>query len=175
MNLHETMRKAYRVGVFGSDSDHCSDKAKEIGYKVGKLLAEKGAIVFTGGGAGVMEEAARGATDIGGLVISISPGSTAKEAHAVSSIIIPSGIGFARGQILTNTVDGAILVEGGLGTHQEAAFMYWLKKPTVAIASSGGTAEVLAGKQMDKRNLPPILKADSAEEAVNLLFEKLKN
>ena len=62
---------------------------------------------------------------------------------------------------------------GECGTHQEACFMFWHRKPVVAISTSGGTAELLAGKPLDRRNTWPILEARSAEEAVHLLFSQV--
>lgn len=170
---HNLIKNSPKIGVFGSDGDHCTEKAKQIAYEVGKILAENKAIIFTGGGSGVMEFASKGASDFGGIVINILSGEKAEQGNKYSSITIPTGIGFARSQVLTNSVDGAILIEGGLGTHQEAAFMYWLRKPTVAIKSSGGTATNIAGKILDKRNLDPILSAENAQEAVKIILNKL--
>lgn len=167
--------KKIKVGVFGSEGDHCSDQAYEMAYQVGKELAKRNAIVFNGGTSGVMEAVSKGAKEQGAEVIGILPGDDASQANAYLDIAIPTGIGFARGQILTNTVDACIVIEGGLGTHQEVAFMYWLKKPCVAIASTGGTAQEVAGKSLDRRNLPPILSAESAVEAVETLIEALSN
>jgi uncharacterized protein (TIGR00725 family) len=175
MDLHSYVTQAFKIGVFGSGDDHCSSRAMEIGYQVGELLAERGAVIFTGGRRGVMEAASKGAAEKGGLAIGILPGESTDEGNQYLSLRIPTGIGFARGQILTNTVDGAILVEGGLGTMAEAAFMYWWEKPTVAIVSSGGVAADVAGKSLDRRGLAPILSAESAAEAVEVLFEKLRS
>ena len=167
------IRQSFKIGVFGSDGDHCSEKAKKISQEIGKLLAENNMIVITGGGSGVMEYACKGAFENNGLTINILPGSKKEESNKYASIIIPTGIGFARGQIITNFVDGAIIIEGGLGTIQEAAFMYWLQKPTIAISSSGGYASEIAGKKLDNRDLDPILEAESPKQAIDLLIEKL--
>ncbi len=176
MNIHKILKSAPKIGVFGSDGDHATVKVKRIACEVGRLLAERGAIVITGGGDGIMIEASRGASESGGVVIAISPWEypVKAEANGHSTIVIPTGIGFARSQILTNTIDGAILVGGGIGTLQEATMTYWLRKPTVAITSSGGMAEKIAGTMLDERKLPPILKAKDAQGAVKLLFEKIK-
>lgn len=176
MNLHKLLKSSPKIGVFGSDGDHAKEKVKRIAHEVGKLLAERGAIVMTGGGDGIMIEASRGASEAGGIVIAISPWDTPLKAKAngYSTLVIPTGIGFARSQILTNSVDGAILVGGGIGTLQEATMTYWLQKPTVAITSSGGMAEKIGGKSLDERKLPPILKAKDAKSAVELLFKELR-
>lgn len=57
------------VTIFGSarltqDSKYC-----KMAYKLGRLLAENGHAVVTGGGPGIMEAASHGAYEIGGRVI----------------------------------------------------------------------------------------------------------
>ena len=138
--------------------------------EVGRLLARRGAVVFTGGKKGIMEAASRGAALEGGLVVAVLPENDVKGSNAYASLVLASGMGFARGQILTNSVDGAILIEGGIGTYGEAAMMYYLKKPTVALLPSGGVAAELAGKVLDRRGHPPILSAKDAREAVDLVL-----
>lgn len=120
-----------------------------------------------------MEAASRGAYESGALTVGILPGDNCAQGNDYLSVCIPTGIGFARAQAIVNSVDGAILVEGGLGTREEAGYMYWLRKPTVAIASSGGTAADVAGKSLDRRELPAILAADATLEAVEMLFTVL--
>ena len=149
LNHHTYLRDAPKIGVFGSDADHCTDNARAIAYDVGKYLAGRNAIVFTGGGLGVMEAASRGATDAGGIAIGILAVGDLSRANPFCSLVIPTGIGFARHQILTNSVDGAILIKGGIGTLQEATDMYYLRKPIVAITSSGGKAAEIAGTALD--------------------------
>ncbi|MCH7568776.1 MAG: TIGR00725 family protein [Nanoarchaeota archaeon] len=175
MKLHEIVRAAPKIGVFGSDGEHCTERAKELAYETGQLLAEKGAILFTGGSGGVMRYASKGAIEKEGLVIGICPGEKRGGSDDYSSITIPTGLGFvARGQVLTNSVDGAIIIEGGLGTYQEVLSMYYLQRPCVAIKTSGGVAEEVAGRSLDRRGLNPILEADSPEQVVEVLFDKLK-
>jgi predicted Rossmann-fold nucleotide-binding protein len=59
------------VAVVGSGvaTDELYEKAREVG----RLIAERGATVICGGLSGVMEAAARGATEAGGMVIGILP------------------------------------------------------------------------------------------------------
>jgi len=172
--LHKIIKLAPKIGVFGSDGDHCTPKSKKIAYEVGKLLAERGAIVYTGGFRGVMEASSMGASETGGLTVGILAGDDLTKANQFCSLVIPTGVGFARAQIIANSVDAAIIVEGGLGTLQEAAYLYWLQKPTISISTSGGIAKQIAGKSLDKRKLKPIVKSKSAEEAVNIVFKLLK-
>ena len=62
---------AIQVSVIGSGAEH-----EENAEQVGRLLAERGATVVTGGLGGVMAAAARGAKGAGGTTIGILPGET---------------------------------------------------------------------------------------------------
>ena len=53
----------------------------EAAEKVGALVAKAGYTVLTGGLAGVMEGASKGAKEAGGLVVGILPGSDARDAN----------------------------------------------------------------------------------------------
>jgi uncharacterized protein (TIGR00730 family) len=57
------------VSVFGSARTKPGDSAYDQAQEVGRLLAEEGVPVITGGGPGIMEAANRGAYDAGGLSI----------------------------------------------------------------------------------------------------------
>lgn len=174
MDLHQIIRNSKLVGVFGSDEDHCSPLAREVAYEVGVLLASYQAVTVTGGNGGVMAAVSEGASSKGGLVIGVLPSGDRNGANGHCSLYIPTGIGYARGQIMTNMVHGGIAIEGGLGTREEVGQMYWHEKPMVAIASTGGTAAEVAGRVLDKRNHVPVYSADSAEEAVELLMGLLQ-
>ena len=62
---------AVQVSVIGSGAD-----AEERAEEVGRLLAERGCVVVTGGRGEVMAAAARGAKSAGGTTIGIVPGET---------------------------------------------------------------------------------------------------
>jgi len=63
------------ITVIGKSARNPGDpvpaRALRAGEEVGKLLAERGAVVVTGGLSGVMEAVSRGAKNAGGLVIGI--------------------------------------------------------------------------------------------------------
>ena len=52
----------------------CDDRIAELAHAVGRAIAERGAVLLTGGRSGVMEAASRGARDAGGLTIGVLPG-----------------------------------------------------------------------------------------------------
>ena len=64
--------------------------------EVGRLLAERGCTVVTGGGAEVMAAAARGAKKAGGRTIGILPGESPDEANEWIDYAVATGSGHAR-------------------------------------------------------------------------------
>ncbi len=121
-----------------------------------------------------MAAVSRGAYEHGGIVVGITPGTQKAQCNEFSTVRLPTGFGFARSQILAHSADGAILIEGGIGTQEEAGRMYWEKKPTVALVPSGGIAAQIAGKYLDKRELMVISPAYSAEESVHTLVQCIR-
>ena len=61
----------------GEASGELYEKAREVG----RLVAGRGGTVVCGGRSGVMEAAARGATEAGGIAIGILPDEDRKEAN----------------------------------------------------------------------------------------------
>jgi uncharacterized protein (TIGR00725 family) len=65
-----------QVAVIGSGAEH-EGRAEEVG----RLLAERGCTVVTGGRGSVMAAAARGAKSAGGVTIGVLPGESRTEAN----------------------------------------------------------------------------------------------
>src|SRR5881392_1077905 len=82
---------AIQVAVIGSGVEHES-RAEEVG----RLLAERGCKVVTGGLGEVMAAAARGAKDAGGTTIGILPGERLEDANRWTDHAVATGIGHAR-------------------------------------------------------------------------------
>ncbi|MFH0800341.1 MAG: TIGR00725 family protein [Pseudomonadota bacterium] len=121
------------IAVIG-DSE-ASENKKGIAREVGRLVAEKGWILVTGGLSGVMEAASQGASEAGGTVVGILPQGSKESANRYVAIPIATNMGHARNVIIAHTADALIAVGGGSGTLSEIAMAGKLGKPVFAINS----------------------------------------
>lgn len=165
------MRKL-QIAVIGYNKDRCSDVARDVAYSVGKEIALAGAVLVCGGLGGVMESACRGAKENGGTAIGIIPQEEFSYANEYCDIVICTGIGYARDFVVASSADGIIAVGGGVGTLIEMGVGYMTKKTIVAMAGSGGVADMYGGKYLDERNRVPIIVAKDAKAAVRAIMDK---
>lgn len=122
---------ARQVSVVGSGSQW--EVAAE---EVGRLLAERGCTVVTGGLGGVMAAAHRGAKAAGGVTIAILPGETGAEANPWADHVVVTGIGHARNLAVAASGEVVIAIGGEWGTLAEMAFARRLGRPVVALAGA---------------------------------------
>ena len=108
------------VGVVGP-SGEIPDGLAATAEEVGRLLADAGCVVVTGGGTGVMTAASRGAAEAGGTTLGILPGGDRAEANPWVSVSVPTGIGELRNGLLVRSVDALVSVGGSWGTLSEVA------------------------------------------------------
>ena len=127
------MNQPLRIGVIGSNE--CGEEITRLARRVGVLIAEAAAVLVCGGLGGVMEAAALGARQAGGLTVGILPGSDSGDANAGIVIAIPTGLGDARNALVVRTSDAVIAVAGGWGTLSEAAFCLKNGVPLIRLAS----------------------------------------
>jgi uncharacterized protein (TIGR00725 family) len=121
---------AIQVAVIGSGREH-EARAEEVG----RLLAERGCTVVTGGLGEVMAAAARGAKKAGGTTIGILPGENRAEANEWIDHVVVTGIGHARNLAVAASGDAVIAVGGSWGTLTEVGFAMRLGRRVVALAS----------------------------------------
>jgi len=93
------------------------------------LLADSGFTVCTGGYAGVMEAASRGAHERGGRVIGITMNQFKAEANRYLTEKVPSEHFYERLQRLITKSVGYIALRGGMGTVTEISLV-WNKLQT---------------------------------------------
>ena len=145
---------ARQVAVIGSGSEW--EAAAE---DVGRLLAERGCTVVTGGLGEVMAAAHRGAKIAGGTTLAILPGEDRSAANAWADHVVVTGIGHARNLAVAASGDAVIAVGGSYGTIAEIALALRLGRRVVALEG----APVIDGA----------LSAASASEAVELALRDL--
>ena len=153
-------------------TDPVPARALRAGEEVGKLLAERGAVVVTGGLSGVMEAVSRGAKNAGGLVIGILPGVDKRDANAYVDVAITTGMGWMRNTLVVRAADAVIMISGGVGTLNELTVAYE-DKPTVILEGTGGWADCIReiaykGKHLDEAGTSELHYAKTPAEAVEL-------
>ncbi|HEY7420682.1 MAG TPA: hypothetical protein VH541_01635 [Gaiellaceae bacterium] len=119
---------AIQVSVIGSGAEHEANAEQ-----IGRLLAERGATVVTGGLGEVMAAAARGAKSAGGTTIGILPGESRMDANAWLDHVVVTGIGHGRNLAVVASGDAVIAVGGRYGTLAELGFALTLGRPVVVL------------------------------------------
>jgi uncharacterized protein (TIGR00725 family) len=122
-----------QVSVVGSGAEW--EAAAE---DVGRLLAEAGCTVVTGGLGEVMAAAHRGAKSAGGATIAILPGERREDANPWADHVVVTGIGHGRNLAVAASGDALIAVGGAWGTLAEVALAKTLGRPVVVL--EGGPA-----------------------------------
>ena len=119
------------VSVIGpGDAD---EEVYALAREVGRFIAGRGGAVVCGGLAGVMEAAARGATEAGGVAIGILPDEDRRRANPYLSYTVATGVGEARNLGVVCSADAVISVGGGYGTLSEIGLAKKVGRPVVAL------------------------------------------
>ena len=146
-----------RVYVAVVGSGVATDELYEKARTVGRLVAERGATVVCGGLSGVMEAAARGATEAGGAAIGILPDEDRGRANLYLTYSVATGMGQARNLAVVCSGDVVIAVGGEYGTLSEIGLARKVGRPVV----------VLEGWDLGEH----VSVASSPEAAVEAAFE----
>jgi hypothetical protein len=165
------MARHTQVLVIGDFAEY--PERNQIAYEIGKFIAGQKWVLITGGRGGVMTAASQGAHEAGGIAVAILPSASMEDANPYASIVIPSGIGFARNYTNVLAADAVVAIGGGTGTLSELAYAWHEGKPIIACGTSGGWAQELAGRTLDYRRDDAIINAASIEEVKTHLLEIL--
>ncbi|MGB3976114.1 MAG: TIGR00725 family protein [bacterium] len=122
-----------RIAVIGAAD--CDAETSAMACETGRLIAEQGWILITGGGTGVMEAAFKGSRQSNGLTIGILPGTNPDDANSYTYIPIATGLGHARNAVIAQSVDAVIVFNGSHGTLSEIGLALKMGKPVLAINS----------------------------------------
>jgi uncharacterized protein (TIGR00725 family) len=158
------MKRRIIIGVMGAGK-RASKTDVEAAFLLGKLIAERGWIVLSGGrNAGVMDAVSRGAKAGGGLTVGILPGGDARDASPAIDIPIITGMGSARNNINVLSSDVVIACgTGGAGTFSEIALAIKAQKPVVLLNHTAASCQLF--KSIDGALVHT---ADSPEKAVQI-------
>ena len=173
------------ISVFGSSSAVLGDSAYTVGMETGRLLAERGFAVATGGYGGVMEAVCRGAVEAGGMSIgvtapSVFPGRTG--ANRWVQYEMPADGLIHRLDLLTRIASGYIALPGSLGTLAElvlawnlafvAPFSERIPPPIVAVGKpwTNVVPDLTTELATDGRLVPVV---SGAEEAATIMAAAL--
>ena len=163
------MRKKQVVVIGGSDETQYNKDA----YKIGKYIAQKNCSLLSGGRGGVMKAVSKGAYDEGGVVVGILPGDDFSEANEYCTIVIPSGIGYARNSMNILSADIIISLGGKAGTLSELAYAWHYRKPVIACSFTGGWSKKIVAEPIDERYESLFYTANSLEEVYKYIDKLL--
>ena len=144
-----------QVSVIGSGVEHA-----ERAERVGRLLAERGCTVVTGGRGEVMAAASRGAKEAGGTTIGILPGEDVADANEWVDHVVVTGLGHTRNFAVAASGHGVIAVGGRWGTLAEIAFAKLLGRPIVILEPG--------------REVEGVDRAATPEEAVDFVLSRVQ-
>ena len=119
------------IAVIGAGK--CSKKLRDMAAAVGKYVAEQGGVIVCGGMGGIMEGAAKGAKEAGGVTVGILPTDNKGDANEFIDLVIPTGFGEARNIMVIRAADAVIAFPGKYGTLTEMAFALHAGKPVISV------------------------------------------
>ena len=178
----EKIKKA--VTIWGSARVKEKDKWYRMAEETGRLLAQEGYAVITGGGPGIMEAANKGATLAGGDSIGLNielP--TEQPPNPYAKTLLSFRYFFTRKVMFVKYTKGFVIFPGGFGTLDEFTEAITLiqtrrihKFPVVLVDSSYWNGfikwlkeTVLKRKYIDEKDLEIFKVADSPEEIVGII------
>jgi uncharacterized protein (TIGR00725 family) len=139
--------------------------APHAAERCGRLVAEAGATLVTGGLGGVMAAASRGARGAGGRVVAVLPGTDRRDATPDADLAVCTGVGEARDLVVVASADAVIAVGGGWGTLAEIGLARKVGRPVILLDSWRIQPPGRDGR------LPGCFRAETPEQAVALALE----
>ena len=161
------------VSVIGPSGSSCTPEMFVFGEELGKSLIDHEYRIACGGMDGIMEAVCKGARSSDkyqpGATIGIIPFADKSKANPFCDIVIPTGLGIARNQIVVNTGDVVVAIAGGAGTLSEIAFAWQFNKRVICYEGFGGWSEKMAGERIDSRRDDRLLKAATLDEIMEMI------
>lgn len=161
-----------RIGVIGADGE-ITPAVSSISEKIGGDIARAGSVLICGGRGGVMEAASRGASLAGGLVVGILPSYDKTEGNNYIDVAITTGMGHSRNSIVVSSSDALIAINGRLGTLSEISLALCMGKPVIAVAGTGGVADVIK-EELKKMGIKEKIISAKPGDAVKVALGSIK-
>ncbi len=149
-------KRRFLVSVIGGHK--CGPDEEKMAEDIGRVIAEEGAVLVSGGLGGIMEAATRGAKRSGGLTVGIIPGDDKDAANGYVDIVIATGIGYSRNTIVASGTDIVVALPGEYGTLSEIGFALASKKKVYSFGSW---------------DIPDVIKLDSTEDLRSILKDSM--
>ena len=119
------------VGVIGAGN--CSPEIYTIARNLGFEIGKKSWTLVCGGLGGVMEGAAKGCREAGGLTVGLLPGLDRKSANPYITVPLPTGLGDGRNLLIVRCSDVIVSLAGSYGTLSEIALGLKGGKPVIGL------------------------------------------
>lgn len=140
-----------RIGVMGSAGEPLEPTVAGLCRGLGRTIAERGCCLLTGACPGLPHEAVRGAKEVGGHVVGISPASSLREHVEVFrspyreyNVLIFTGLGLMGRELVNIRSSDIVVVMGGRsGTLGEFAIAYEEGKLIGVLTGTGGITDAL--------------------------------
>lgn len=153
------------IAVIGASK--ASDEEEKLATEVGKLIGKAGHTLVCGGLGGVMNAAAKGVKESGGISVGILPGFNRSQSSPYLTVSVPTGLSHGRNFLVVLSADALIAIGGEYGTLSEISFALKLKKP-LALLKSWSKAQL---KVTDE----PVVEVKTAKEAVETVQKQAYN
>ncbi len=127
------MLNKIHIGVIGAGA--CSTEIYGIAYEVGWLVGQNEWVLVCGGLGGVMEGAAKGCFENGGVTVGLLPGAEKHSANPFVTLAIPTGMGEARNVLVVRASDVVIAIAGGYGTLSEIGLALKIGRPVIGLGT----------------------------------------
>jgi len=125
------MERPHHIGVIGAGT--CQGAIYELARNLGSEIGKRGWHLICGGLGGVMEGAARGCSEAGGLTVGLLPGLDRESANPFIRVPIPTGLDEARNLLVVRASDVLVSIAGGYGTLSEIALALKTNKPVIGL------------------------------------------
>ena len=119
------------MGVIGAGT--APPEFNRTAYELGRALAERGAVVITGGLGGVMAAAARGCRHGGGMSVGLLPGREPEDGNDWTDLPLATGMGEGRNVLVVRAAEAVVAVGGEWGTLSEIALARKIGRPVILL------------------------------------------